>query len=136
MKILKFLGTVSMLAAFAMAVSLSPAVEQKPEPGPATAGSDAFQRRVQPFVDRYCVDCHSQDYSEGKIVLDRFADQAAAVKDGETWLRVLDALEGRIMPPSDMPQPTLDELEGVIAWIEDDYLAAQLRRRDRLRRRS
>jgi hypothetical protein len=115
-----------MLATLASwATGCPPASAQDSPPRPAAEAGDAFGSRVLPFVERYCIDCHSQDYSEGRIVLDGFPDRAAAVQDGSTWLRVLKALEGRVMPPADMPQPEAEELEGVIAWIEDDYLAAR-----------
>jgi hypothetical protein len=86
---------------------------------------DAFQKQVLPLLDRYCVDCHMKDNSEAGIVLDRYANQVAAVEDGRTWLRVRDAVQGRIMPPADMPQPSLEELDRITAWIENDFLAAQ-----------
>lgn len=105
--------------AFAMACALAPATAQGPAP------RDAFQKKVLPLLDRYCVDCHMKDSPEAGIVLDRFADQEAAVKDGQTWLRVLDALEGHVMPPADMDQPSPEERGGMIEWIENDYLAAQ-----------
>ena len=80
---------------------------------------------MRPLLEHYCVDCHSQEESEAGIVLDRFGTQDEAVKDGKTWLRVRDALQGRIMPPKDMPQPTLPELDRMIGWVENDFLAAQ-----------
>jgi mono/diheme cytochrome c family protein len=86
---------------------------------------DAFQRQVMPLFERYCVDCHMNGESEGGIALDRFANQEAAVKDGKTWIRVRDAIAERIMPPADEPQPSIDELGKIVAWIEKDFLAAQ-----------
>ena len=64
---------------------------------------DAFQRQVLPLLERYCVDCHMQDDAEAGIVLDRSGNQEDAVKDGKTWIRVRDALQGRIMPPEEEP---------------------------------
>jgi mono/diheme cytochrome c family protein len=128
MRIRTSLSATAALVACVMAVGLSNAVEPAP---PAPAGPvdaeapDAFRERMLPFVENHCVDCHSSDYAEGGIVLDRFADGAAAAKDGKTWLRVRKVLEGRSMPPADMPQPTAAERDGAIAWIEDDYLAAR-----------
>ena len=83
------------LAALAMAAPPGRAAEDGP------GARDAFQTQVLPLLERYCIDCHSKESPEAGIVLDRFEDQAAAVKDGRTWLRVRDALEGRIMPPAD-----------------------------------
>ncbi len=105
-------------AAFAMAATFSPVTAGEPR------APDAFQRNVMPLLERFCADCHMNDEAEGGIVLDRFDNQEAALKDGRTWLRVRDALQGRIMPPKDEAQPSIDELDRIIAWIENDFLAA------------
>ena len=109
---------VSSIAALSM-MGPSPVLAQESKP------RDAFQKQVLPIIERYCVDCHSKEEAEAGIVLDRFEDQAAAVEDGRTWLRVRDALEGHIMPPLDEPQPSSKEREALIGWIENDFLAAQ-----------
>ncbi|GIW89440.1 MAG: filamin [Isosphaeraceae bacterium] len=98
--------------------------------GQEEPGGDPFQRTMWPLLEQYCVDCHAEGTAEGGIALDIYADQRAAVEDGRTWLKVLDVLEGRIMPPADQRQPTLAELETMIGWIEREYLTA---RRDRAR---
>ena len=108
----------SSMAALAMMGS-SPALAQD------LKKQDAFREQVLPLLERYCVDCHSQEGPEAGIVLDRFEDQAAAVEDGRTWLRVREAIEGHIMPPKGEPQPSSRELEVLIGWIENDFLAAQ-----------
>jgi hypothetical protein len=106
------------LAALTVLLAVTSASAEEPGKG------DAFRKQVRPLLERFCVDCHSQDYSEAGIVLDRYEDQAAAIKDGRTWLRVRDALEGRIMPPADQPQPSLEERDGIVGWIEKEYLAS------------
>jgi hypothetical protein len=119
MKTLVFRRAAYGAIAFSMAVALSPAVAQE------AATSDAFRKQVRPLLERYCVDCHNGEDAEAGIALDRYDDQEQAVKDGQTWLRVRDALEGRIMPPADEPQPSLENLDAIIGWIEKDFLAAQ-----------
>lgn len=113
----------TMAVLFALAarpvVSLPLAIAQ------TAVSEDSFQKQVLPVLERYCFECHTTENPEGGIALDRFDDQVAAVKDGKTWLRVRDALEGHIMPPVDKPQPSLKEWDGIIGWIENDYLAAQ-----------
>jgi hypothetical protein len=87
---------------------------------------DPFREQVRPLLERYCVDCHGQEESEAGIVLDRFGDREEAVKEkGRTWLRVRDALQAAVMPPADMPQPSLEERERIVEWIEKDYLTAR-----------
>ena len=66
---------------------------------PVNAG-DAYLTRVAPLFKKYCAECHAGDDAEGGITLDAYASQAEAVEDGETWLRVLDVIEARSMPPA------------------------------------
>ncbi len=114
------IALVAVLAsAITMLMSFAPATAREPEP------RDPFQRQVLPLLERYCFDCHANESSEAGIVLDRYENQEVAVKDGRTWLRVRDALQGGIMPPADMPQPTLEERDRIGGWIEKDFLAAQ-----------
>ncbi len=101
--------------------ALRPVVAQDAKP------PDAFEHQVKPLLKRYCAQCHMKENPEAGIAFDKFADQAAAVKGGRTWLRVRDALQSRIMPPADSPQPSLEERDRIIAWIENDFLAAQCR---------
>lgn len=119
MKTLHFKWVLPGVAALTMVVALAPATAQEPEQ------PDAYQRQVLPLLERFCFDCHSTENSEAGIALDGFDDQLAAIKDGVTWLRVRDALETHIMPPADKPQLSLKERDGIIAWIENDFLAAQ-----------
>jgi hypothetical protein len=95
------------------------AVAQKPKT------LDPFQRQVRPLLERYCAECHMNGNSEAGIALDRYNDQAAAIQDARTWLRVRDALQGRIMPPAEEERPSLQELDRIVAWIETDFLAAE-----------
>ena len=117
----KFVSRVIIVAIVALAVGGASAKAQEAKP------HDTFQRQVQPLLERYCVECHSEDGSEGGIALDGFDDQQDAVSAGRTWLRVLDALEGRVMPPADEPQPSLEETDRILDWIENDFLASQCR---------
>src|SRR5262245_46538260 len=69
----------------------------------------SFQESALPLLKQYCADCHMKDNAEAGITFDRYENQSAAVKDGRTWIRVRDALQGRVMPPADEPQPALEE---------------------------
>ena len=118
---------VGLISAAAMMATLSSSAAQEPE------RRDAFQRQVRPLLERYCVDCHMNGDAEAGIVLDRFEDQAAAVKGrhgpgSASGTRS----QGRIMPPADMPQPSLEERDRIVGWIENDFLAAQCGRAGRL----
>ena len=90
------------------------------------AARDAFQQQVLPLLERYCIDCHSKESPEAGIVLDRFEDQAAAVKDGQDLdprprcARGAHHAAGRRCPSRRWKSGT-----AMVAWIENDFLAAQ-----------
>jgi hypothetical protein len=119
MKTLTLNCTFCCLVALAIFAGSSPLGAQEPK------GPDAFQRQVLPLLTQYCADCHMKENAEAGIAFDRYENQAAAIKDGRTWIRVRDALQGGIMPPADEPQPILEERDRIVAWIENDFLAAQ-----------
>jgi mono/diheme cytochrome c family protein len=101
-----------------------------PRFSPSTAAEpeapDRFRKDIRPLLDRYCVDCHGKEESEAGIVLDRYGDQEQAVREkGRTWIRVRDAVQGALMPPADRPQPSVEEREQIVGWIENDYLSAR-----------
>ena len=85
---------------------------------------DAYPQRIAPLVEQYCVSCHNSEITEAGIDLERFNDQAAAIGDTRTWLRVRDVVEGHTMPPVDEPQPSATERDRIVAWVENDCLLA------------
>jgi hypothetical protein len=115
--------------AFAMVIAFCTAITAWIRPLASVAGEpepgDAFQTQVAPLLKHYCAECHMKEGPEAGIAFDRFGNQEEAVKAGRTWIRVRDALQSRIMPPADEPQPTLEELDRIVGWIEKDFLAAE-----------
>ncbi len=124
MKTLNVTSVLTGIALLAMATATAPVRGQEP------AATDSFQKQVLPLLERYCIECHMKGDAEAGVVLDQFQTQNEAIKEGQTWLRVQDAVQGRIMPPADSPQPTPEELEKIVHWIENDFLAAQCGKQD------
>lgn len=91
----------------------------------ALAEDASFHRDVLPFLDQYCNDCHMADGAEGGIVLDGFRDRESAGLGGKTWLRVLDAVESGVMPPSNSDRPSLGESQRLLDWIQNDFFVSQ-----------
>jgi hypothetical protein len=71
-----------------------------------------------PLVARYCTRCHGGARVRGGLALDRFADEAAALKDLTVWERVAEALRSGDMPPPNRPRPTPAELGVLTAWLQ------------------
>lgn len=83
-----------------------------------------FQKEIRPLLDKYCFDCHGGSKKKGDIVLDTYATADAASKDFKVWDSVLENLRSGAMPPDDEEkQPTADEREKMMKWIQSDVFA-------------
>src|SRR5581483_6941530 len=96
--------------------------EPTPMPRATTkAGDDTFTTKIQPFLKKYCIDCHGGEKPKGDVSLDVYMSEAHARKDRKNWADVQHALAAGEMPPpkSTKPKPTKDEKAFVIDWIEN-----------------
>ncbi len=83
---------------------------------PATPPVQARERvdetkTLTSFVAKYCTHCHGAKKQEAELALHSYTDEPAIVKNRKTWLRVLDQVHAREMPPKGQPQPTDAERE-------------------------
>jgi hypothetical protein len=85
----------------------------------------AFQKTVQPFLVKHCLECHA-DKKRGGVRLDLFQDEQALAKGLPTLKKTVDALRTQVMPPKKRPRPKDSEIEPVLTWL-DAFVA----RRDR-----
>ncbi|MBL8852184.1 MAG: DUF1587 domain-containing protein, partial [Planctomycetaceae bacterium] len=72
---------------------------------------------IQPFLEKYCVDCHCADNSEGGLDVTGYPDVAALLRDRRTWGRVYDRLRVNAMPPDDSEQPSTEERQRIVDWL-------------------
>jgi hypothetical protein len=91
------------------------------------AAADPFQSKALPVLEKFCIGCHAEADAKAGIVLDGFETHADAVGQGRTWIRVRDAIKEGVMPPKGKPQPSERERDALIAWIDHDYLDAEIR---------
>ena len=66
------------------------------------------------FMKEHCFKCHGPEKQKGKLRFDSLGAPSAGGEDGETWLRVLEALEAGDMPPEDEEQPDAKVLGEVV----------------------
>jgi len=81
-------------------------------------GGQSFEKAVHPVVKQFCFKCHSGDDPEAEIALDGAWDVARVRKQRDTWQQGAKALEGRQMPPKFMKQPTDDQRQVVLGWLQ------------------
>jgi hypothetical protein len=71
----------------------------------------------QALLDKYCVTCHSERVKTANLSLQGL-DLARVADHAEVWEKVIRKLRAGVMPPPDMPRPTVAEYEGLRDWLE------------------
>ncbi len=97
-----------------LSVRRASSVESKAVAAPA----DEFAGKIVPFVAKYCSDCHAGAKPEGNLDLTKFKDASAVASNRKTWRKVLGKLAAHEMPPADEDQPSDDERNAVVRWID------------------
>jgi hypothetical protein len=77
-----------------------------------------FAQTVRPFVQKYCVDCHSGDAPAAQFDLASYTTLDSVVHDNSRWALAAGRLTAKEMPPSTMPQPPAELRQEVIDWIK------------------
>ncbi|QDU97721.1 DUF1588 domain-containing protein [Lignipirellula cremea] len=77
-----------------------------------------FEQQIQPFVARYCTECHNEVSAEVGFRLDNLDGMVTAGQDTERWEKTLEMLDIGDMPPEDADQqPSKADRRRVVAWI-------------------
>jgi mono/diheme cytochrome c family protein len=114
------------VAAFVLIVSLgiqarpsaqqpAPQVRSTQSSSPIGAVSPASSHRA--MLDRYCVTCHNQRLVTAGLKLDD-ADVAHPGEGAEIWEKVVRKVRTGMMPPPNMPQPSMDDRRALLSWLE------------------
>ena len=92
------------------------------EAAPAEPPPSEFVAMVRPYFQTHCIDCHSSDSPEGDLDLesDLLADdgESRIVGDRTKWEHVYEMIRVGAMPPADMPEPSTDEQDAIVAWLD------------------
>ena len=81
----------------------------------ATATAADFEKDIKPLLENYCSDCHMDGSKKGDLSLD-----TPELHDHKLWSAVWENLRAEMMPPFKKSQPSPDERQRIIAWIERD----------------
>ena len=80
------------------------------------------------LLNQYCVTCHNDRLKTANLSLQGL-DLAKVADHAELWEKVIRKLRAGVMPPPDVPRPSLAEYEGMRDWLEaevDRAAAAKL----------
>jgi len=106
------------LLAGGSAFSRPPEILSRLNQGPKPASQLSYQKDVAPLLNQYCYGCHGNGKKKGGVALDSYKDEAAILKDRDVWEKVMQNLDAHVMPPENKKQPTLEERELIVKWVQ------------------
>jgi len=80
----------------------------------------SFQEDIQPFFQKYCIDCHGPDGAEAEINFANYQKQSDIKANRETWEKILKLVKVGAMPPADADQPNDDEKRELTGWLDHE----------------
>jgi hypothetical protein len=79
--------------------------------------SISYERDIRPMLAKKCFECHNTGNPKGDVNLDNYKEQARVIKDGQLWLKVLDQIKTRQMPPKSEPRLSESEYNHLLNGI-------------------
>lgn len=77
-----------------------------------------FAQSVRPFINQYCVSCHSGTSPAAQLDLKSFTTLSSVVQDLPHWSLLMDRVRRQEMPPNPLPQPPAERRRLVTDWIK------------------
>src|SRR5580698_5464086 len=71
-----------------------------------------------PTIQHYCSGCHDENSRPGGLTFDYLSAESVP-EHPEIFEKVVRKLRGRQMPPPGMIQPSQQEVDALIAWLEN-----------------
>ena len=101
------LGVTAVIAAFALLASASLQAEQPRD----------LEQVMQPFLKKYCVECHSADVQKGDFRVDNLSPKVGT-ENTPQWLEIMERINSGEMPPEDAKvRPKAEESARIVEWI-------------------
>lgn len=69
------------------------------------------------LIDGYCIDCHNSEDWAGSLALD-VLELGNVGAEPEVWETAVNKLRGRLMPPAGEKQPSQDDVDAVVRFLE------------------
>src|SRR6188508_3386889 len=88
-----------------------------PSPQGTATSTPATADKPRALLDQYCVTCHNDRLKTANLSL-QGADLTKVSEHAELWEKVIRKLRAGVMPPPDLPRPSLAEYDGLRDWLE------------------
>src|SRR3990170_1396110 len=90
--------------------------------------SISYERDIRPLMSKKCFECHNTGNTKGGVNLDNYKEEARVIKDGQLWLKFLDQIKTRQMPPKGEPPLSKADYNHLVNGI-NSILQASLRQK-------
>src|SRR5215213_3704523 len=112
--------TSTVLFSTILSAGITAAAGAVPSTGPVT-----LKEHVRPLLEQYCFDCHNDKKQKGDVNLLPVADNTKLEENRKVWEQVAQLIESREMPPEKKPQPTEEQRELLIKYIDGQLSKAE-----------
>lgn len=100
--------------AVALLLPVVPCLHSADEPALDTK----FTQTVRPFLNQYCIGCHSGSTPAAQFDLKSFTTLSSVVHDLPHWTTLLGRVANKEMPPKGLPQPPDEVRQQVVEWMQ------------------
>lgn len=83
-------------------------------------GTADYEQRIRPILQQVCFDCHADGVDKGDFAFDATTDLNALLSDLPLWDLVRQQLTTHVMPPENKDQPSLQQRDDIVRWIDDN----------------
>ena len=78
-----------------------------------------YETDVRPLLQKHCIKCHNTNQPKAGVNIDNYKEHERVVKDGIFWLKVLDEIKTRSMPPRTEAALNSSDYEKLIGNIDN-----------------
>ena len=82
------------------------------------SAQNQYEKEIRPLLDMYCGGCHGAKKQAGGINLSGFDTAVSIQRDQATWRKVVTQIHESAMPPENKPQPTPEQREKLVHWLQ------------------
>lgn len=73
---------------------------------------------LEAFLEHHCLACHGPKKTKGDLRIDELSRDFRSGRDSHRWAEIVERINAGEMPPEEEPQPTLEEIAGVIDELD------------------
>ena len=89
----------------------------------ATAFPEPLPEIAADLIKEHCLECHDQETRKGDVNLEVSHIPWASVEEQAFWERAMEAVADKRMPPEKRNQPTVEERDAFVAWLDEQLTA-------------